>query len=141
MNPRTSFIDRPQLLSYHGHSEERRLEALLDILRDGRDVALVSDAGTPVVSDPGSDLVAAARASGIGVVPIPGPSAVYHRPTDDARDRRRPARRAGLHPRRRGDGGPRRLGADRARARPQPVRACRSQVNNGSPTSHLNALA
>jgi 16S rRNA (cytidine1402-2'-O)-methyltransferase len=66
----------PQLLSYHGHSAERRLEALLDILRDGRDVALVSDAGTPVVSDPGSDLVAAARASGIDVVPIPGPSAV-----------------------------------------------------------------
>jgi len=66
----------PQLLSYHAHSEERRREALLDILRDGRDVALVSDAGTPVVSDPGSDLVAAARAAGIGVVPIPGPSAV-----------------------------------------------------------------
>ena len=66
----------PQLLSYHGHSAERRLEALLDILRDGRDIALVSDAGTPVVSDPGSDLVAAARASGLSVVPIPGPSAV-----------------------------------------------------------------
>ena len=66
----------PQLLSYHAHSEERRLETLLEILRDGRDVALVSDAGTPAVSDPGTDLVAAARASGITVVPIPGPSAV-----------------------------------------------------------------
>jgi 16S rRNA (cytidine1402-2'-O)-methyltransferase len=66
----------PQLLSYHAHSEERRLEALLAILHDGRDVALVSDAGTPVVSDPGTDLVAAARASGVTVVPIPGPSAV-----------------------------------------------------------------
>ncbi|MEP6689038.1 MAG: 16S rRNA (cytidine(1402)-2'-O)-methyltransferase [Gemmatimonadales bacterium] len=66
----------PQLLSYHAHSEERRLEALLEILHGGRDVALVSDAGTPVVSDPGTDLVAAARASGITVVPIPGPSAV-----------------------------------------------------------------
>jgi 16S rRNA (cytidine1402-2'-O)-methyltransferase len=66
----------PQLLSYHAHSEERRLEALLAILHDGRDVALVSDAGTPVVSDPGTDLVAAARASGVAVVPIPGPSAV-----------------------------------------------------------------
>jgi 16S rRNA (cytidine1402-2'-O)-methyltransferase len=66
----------PQLLSYHAHSEERRLEALLAILHEGRDVALVSDAGTPVVSDPGTDLVAAARASGITVVPIPGPSAV-----------------------------------------------------------------
>ncbi len=66
----------PQLLSYHAHSEDRRLEALLGILHDGRDVALVSDAGTPVVSDPGTDLVAAARAAGIVVVPIPGPSAV-----------------------------------------------------------------
>jgi 16S rRNA (cytidine1402-2'-O)-methyltransferase len=66
----------PQLLSYHAHSDDRRLEALLDILHDGRDVALVSDAGTPVVSDPGSDLVAAARAAGVTVVPIPGPSAV-----------------------------------------------------------------
>ena len=66
----------PRLLSYHAHSEEPRLEVLLEILHDNRDVALVSDAGTPVVSDPGTDLVAAARASGITVVPIPGPSAV-----------------------------------------------------------------
>jgi 16S rRNA (cytidine1402-2'-O)-methyltransferase len=66
----------PKLLSYHAHSAEPRLEALLEILHEGRDVALVSDAGTPVVSDPGTDLVAAARASGITVVPIPGPSAV-----------------------------------------------------------------
>lgn len=66
----------PRLLSYHAHSEERRLEQLLEILHDGRDVALVSDAGTPAVSDPGSDLVAAARAGGVTVVPIPGPSAV-----------------------------------------------------------------
>jgi 16S rRNA (cytidine1402-2'-O)-methyltransferase len=49
---------------------------LLDILRSGRDVALVSDAGTPAVSDPGTDLVAEARAAEIPVVPIPGPSAV-----------------------------------------------------------------
>ena len=66
----------PHLLSYHAHSENRRLETLLDILSGGRDVALVSDAGTPAVSDPGTELVAAARASGIAVVPIPGPSAV-----------------------------------------------------------------
>ncbi|HUR94127.1 MAG TPA: 16S rRNA (cytidine(1402)-2'-O)-methyltransferase [Gemmatimonadales bacterium] len=66
----------PQLLSYHAHSEERRLRTLLGILDDGRDVALVSDAGTPGVSDPGSELVAAARAGGLTVVPIPGPSAV-----------------------------------------------------------------
>ncbi|MBA3498544.1 MAG: 16S rRNA (cytidine(1402)-2'-O)-methyltransferase [Gemmatimonadales bacterium] len=66
----------PQLLSYHAHSQERRLETLLDILQGGRDVALVSDAGTPAISDPGSELVAAARAGGVTVVPIPGPSAV-----------------------------------------------------------------
>ena len=64
------------LLSFHAHSGERRLETLLEILADGRDVALVTDAGTPGVSDPGTDLVAAARAAGVAVVPIPGPSAV-----------------------------------------------------------------
>ena len=66
----------PQLLSYHAHSDHKRLETLIEILLDGRDMALVSDAGTPAVSDPGTDLVAAARESGIAVVPIPGPSAV-----------------------------------------------------------------
>jgi 16S rRNA (cytidine1402-2'-O)-methyltransferase len=49
---------------------------LLEILRSGRDVALVSDAGTPTVSDPGADLVARALAAKIPVVPVPGPSAV-----------------------------------------------------------------
>jgi 16S rRNA (cytidine1402-2'-O)-methyltransferase len=67
---------RPTLLSYHAHSDEHRPEVLLEILRSGRDVALVSDAGTPVVSDPGADLVALARNAGITVVPIPGASAV-----------------------------------------------------------------
>lgn len=66
----------PSLISFHAHSPERRRDALLEMLREGRDVALVSDAGTPVVSDPGADLVAAARAAGVTVVPIPGPSAV-----------------------------------------------------------------
>jgi 16S rRNA (cytidine1402-2'-O)-methyltransferase len=66
----------PTLLSFHAHSPERRVETLLDILREGRDVALVTDAGTPAVSDPGSELVAGARAAGFTIVPIPGPSAV-----------------------------------------------------------------
>jgi 16S rRNA (cytidine1402-2'-O)-methyltransferase len=66
----------PQLLSYHAHSEERRLETLLEILADGRDVALVTDAGTPAISDPGPGLVAAAREAGVTVVPVPGPTAV-----------------------------------------------------------------
>jgi 16S rRNA (cytidine1402-2'-O)-methyltransferase len=66
----------PTLLSYHAHSKGSRRDALLEVLADGRDVALVSDAGTPAVSDPGADLVAAAHAAGCTVVPIPGPSAV-----------------------------------------------------------------
>jgi 16S rRNA (cytidine1402-2'-O)-methyltransferase len=66
----------PQLLSYHAHSDRKRIEALIEILTAGQDVALVTDAGTPAVSDPGMDLVAAARVAGIAVVPIPGPSAV-----------------------------------------------------------------
>ena len=66
----------PNVLSFHAHSGERRLETILEILADGRDVALCTDAGTPAVSDPGTELVAAAREQGITVVPIPGPSAV-----------------------------------------------------------------
>lgn len=66
----------PRLLSYHAHSPERRATALLDILLGGEDIALVSDAGTPLVSDPGADLVAAVREGGVPVVPVPGPSAV-----------------------------------------------------------------
>jgi len=66
----------PSLLSYHAHSKDSRRKTILDVLADGRDVALVSDAGTPAISDPGADLVAEARAAGCSVVPIPGPSAV-----------------------------------------------------------------
>jgi 16S rRNA (cytidine1402-2'-O)-methyltransferase len=66
----------PSLLSFHAHSSDHRQSTLLDILQSGRDVALVSDAGTPTVSDPGADLVSLARAAGIPVVPLPGASAV-----------------------------------------------------------------
>jgi 16S rRNA (cytidine1402-2'-O)-methyltransferase len=66
----------PSLLSFHAHSGEQRLDRLLDILKSGRDVALVSDAGTPTVSDPGTELVTEARDAGVTVVPIPGASAV-----------------------------------------------------------------
>lgn len=66
---------RPTLLSFHAHSPTSRIEKLLSILSDERDVALVSDAGTPLISDPGADLVRAVRAAGFPVVPIPGPSA------------------------------------------------------------------
>ena len=63
------------LESYHRHSSPGKREKLLDQLHD-RDVALVSDAGMPGISDPGQDLISAAIASGISVVPVPGPSAV-----------------------------------------------------------------
>jgi len=66
----------PTTLSFHAHSDDRRTEDILEILREGRDVALVSDAGTPAVSDPGTGLVAAVRAAGLSVIPIPGASAV-----------------------------------------------------------------
>jgi 16S rRNA (cytidine1402-2'-O)-methyltransferase len=63
-------------VSYHARSGPGRLEELLAHLRAGLDLALVTDAGTPLVSDPGQDLVAAWAAEGGDVVPIPGPSAV-----------------------------------------------------------------
>jgi 16S rRNA (cytidine1402-2'-O)-methyltransferase len=66
----------PTLLSFHAHSGDHRSDKLLELLRSGRDVALVSDAGTPTVSDPGADLISLVRAAGIAIVPIPGASAV-----------------------------------------------------------------
>ena len=65
-----------ELISFHAHSSERALERILDLLGTGKDVALVTDAGTPTVSDPGAVLVAAARARDISVATIPGPTAV-----------------------------------------------------------------
>ena len=65
-----------ELISFHAHSSERALERILRILLEGRDVALITDAGTPAISDPGVDLVAAAQERGIPVVTIPGPNAV-----------------------------------------------------------------
>jgi 16S rRNA (cytidine1402-2'-O)-methyltransferase len=64
------------LIAYHQHSEAGRLENLLARLAEGQTIALVTDAGTPSVSDPGVELVQAALTMGIAVVPVPGPSAV-----------------------------------------------------------------
>ncbi|WP_442583727.1 16S rRNA (cytidine(1402)-2'-O)-methyltransferase [Mesorhizobium sp. ASY16-5R] len=61
---------------YHEHNAAEAGPRLIDALAEGRSVALVSDAGTPLVSDPGSRLVEQALAAGIRVIPIPGPSAV-----------------------------------------------------------------
>lgn len=64
-----------RLIAYHEHNESARVPQLLARLAAGDAVALVSDAGTPLISDPGWRLVHAARAAGIGVVPLPGPCA------------------------------------------------------------------
>ena len=64
------------LISLHEHNEGQRAELLVSRLNRGESVALVSDAGTPAVSDPGAKLVAAAVAAGIRVEPVPGASAV-----------------------------------------------------------------
>jgi 16S rRNA (cytidine1402-2'-O)-methyltransferase len=71
---RAHGIEAP-LTSYFEHNERLKGASLLATLREGRDVALVSDAGTPGISDPGYRLVRDARAEGIAVVPVPGPSA------------------------------------------------------------------
>lgn len=63
------------LTSYHEHNESKKSSELIRRLENGEDIALVSDAGTPTVSDPGYRLVKKATESGIKLVPIPGPSA------------------------------------------------------------------
>ncbi len=68
-------IHKPAI-SFHAWSDDRKLSQLTDMLRQGKSIALVSDAGTPGISDPGYVLVKAAIEAGISIVPIPGPSAV-----------------------------------------------------------------
>jgi 16S rRNA (cytidine1402-2'-O)-methyltransferase len=68
-------IQKP-MIAYFQHSPPRRLEEILEKLKDGRTLALVTESGTPGVSDPGARLVDAAFAAGVKVVPIPGASAV-----------------------------------------------------------------
>jgi 16S rRNA (cytidine1402-2'-O)-methyltransferase len=63
-------------MSLHEHNEPRAAERVLELLQQGKSVALVSDAGTPAISDPGALLVKRARDSGARVVPVPGPSAL-----------------------------------------------------------------
>ncbi|MFA0812095.1 16S rRNA (cytidine(1402)-2'-O)-methyltransferase [Microbulbifer epialgicus] len=64
-------IDTP-LMAYHDHSDNKRTDQILQRLEQGQTVALISDAGTPLISDPGYRLVREARERGIRVVPIPG---------------------------------------------------------------------
>lgn len=72
----SSIGAKPALLALHDHNEEQACRSVIDALQGGKDVALVSDAGTPLISDPGYRLVRAAHADGIRVVPLPGASAV-----------------------------------------------------------------
>lgn len=70
------FNIRTPLTSYHDHNESQKADRLLDVLRDGHDVALITDAGTPCIADPGYRIVHAAREAAIPIESVPGPSAV-----------------------------------------------------------------
>ena len=72
----TRFGIQNTLVSYHDHNEQQRQGKLILRLKAGEDIALISDAGTPCIADPGYRLIASCYASGIPVVPIPGPSAL-----------------------------------------------------------------
>lgn len=68
-------IKKPQI-SFHAFNEEKTLQHLLDLLNEGKDIGLVSDAGTPAISDPGFSLVRAAIEQEIPVTAVPGPTAL-----------------------------------------------------------------
>ncbi len=64
------------MTSYHEHNKAQKGKYLLELLQEGKNIALVTDAGTPAISDPGEDLAREAYQAGIGVTSLPGPSAV-----------------------------------------------------------------
>ena len=70
------FAISNDVVSYHEHNEEKQTSQLIEFLKNGKSIALISDAGTPLVSDPGYRLVSSAHDEGITVIPIPGSSAV-----------------------------------------------------------------
>ncbi|MDD8020588.1 MAG: 16S rRNA (cytidine(1402)-2'-O)-methyltransferase [Acidobacteriota bacterium] len=71
-----AFGLKKRLISYFQPRESQKLPLIISILEQGKDIALVSDAGTPGISDPGFPLIKAAIQQGIQVIPIPGPSAL-----------------------------------------------------------------
>lgn len=70
------FAVKTPMLTYHDHGGVQQSARLLELLRQGKNIALISDAGTPLISDPGYRLVKQCREAGIKVVPIPGASAL-----------------------------------------------------------------
>lgn len=70
------FGIKTTMISYHDHNEQQRIPGILQRLHAGEDVALVSEAGTPLISDPGYDLVRRAHREAIDVIPVPGASAL-----------------------------------------------------------------
>ena len=63
-------------MSYHDHSSEKEIKKIVDLLRNGKQLALISDAGTPTISDPGYGLIRDCIRNEIGIVPIPGVSSI-----------------------------------------------------------------
>ncbi len=70
------IVNKPKLISFYDEVEQQKIPEILNLLREGLEVGLVSDAGTPLISDPGWLLVKKCRESGIKYTAIPGPSAV-----------------------------------------------------------------
>ena len=64
------------MMAFHDHNERKKTKIIVDKINSGKSIALISDAGTPLISDPGYFLVAQAKKEGIDVIPIPGPSAL-----------------------------------------------------------------
>ena len=65
-----------KMMSYHDHSSEKEIKKIVDLLRNGKQLALISDAGTPTISDPGYGLIRDCIRNEIGIVPIPGVSSI-----------------------------------------------------------------
>jgi 16S rRNA (cytidine1402-2'-O)-methyltransferase len=70
------FGIKTKMFALHDHNEKQKAQYLIDLVNEGKNIALISDAGTPLISDPGYNLVNIAREQGVTINPIPGPSAV-----------------------------------------------------------------
>lgn len=70
------FGIQTRMFPLHDHNEKQKSQSLINKIKEGQNIALISDAGTPLISDPGYNLVNIAREQSVNVVPIPGPSAV-----------------------------------------------------------------